>query len=84
MNSFRTAGWWNTPLGVVVVAALVSLSSWAIGESKKPPETPIGERWWPSEFGAAIRDTAKPSAARRESEDDPHGFGSRFNNMLPD
>ena len=52
MNSFRTTGWWNAALGVVVGAALVSLSSWAIGESKKAPETPIGERWWPSEFGA--------------------------------
>ena len=52
MNSFRTTGWWNAALGVAVGAALVSLSSWAIGDSKKTPETPIGERWWPSEFGA--------------------------------
>ena len=52
MNSFRTTGWWNAVLGVAIGASLVSLSSWAIGDSKKVPETPIGERWWPSEFGA--------------------------------
>jgi kynurenine formamidase len=50
----RSAGWWKVVLGAIAGAVLVHVSPWAIGDSKQEPKTKsvIGEKFWPSEFGA--------------------------------
>lgn len=45
-------GWWKLVLGVVLGAALVNVSTWASGDGEPTAKNPIGEKFWPSEFGA--------------------------------
>ncbi len=53
-RAIHPAGWWKILLGVVFGAALMSISPWATGQSQPGATTknPIGEKFWPSEFGA--------------------------------
>jgi kynurenine formamidase len=44
-------GWWKVLLGVGVGAALVAIPLWASGDSQQHAQNPIGEHFWPSEFG---------------------------------
>src|SRR5438067_1881227 len=37
----------------VVALALVGVAGWALGQQSGNEETPIGPRWWPSEWGPA-------------------------------
>ncbi len=51
-NSSRFASWWKVIFGVMVGATLFSVSPWASDESKPAVKNPIGDKFWPSEFGA--------------------------------
>jgi len=52
-QSFPLAGWWQILLGVVAGGVIVSGVAWSSRGSYQPQESPIGEKFWPSEFGAA-------------------------------
>ena len=51
-TSSRAASWSRIILSAVAGAALVSVASWATGETKQATKHPIGDKFWPSEFGA--------------------------------
>ncbi len=51
-QSFHPAGWWKIILGGLAGAALVSGSPWASRGSQQAEQGPLGEKFWPSEFGA--------------------------------
>jgi kynurenine formamidase len=51
-QSFHPATWWKILLGSLVGAALVSGSPWAIRGSQQAERGPLGDKFWPSEFGA--------------------------------
>lgn len=51
-HSIDRSGLGKTLVGVVVGAALVSMSTWAKDDSPPTAKNPIGEKFWPSEFGA--------------------------------
>ncbi len=51
-QSFRGEGWGKLVLGVVAGVVMAAVSPWAMSESKQPAGHPIGEKFWPSEFGA--------------------------------
>ena len=40
-------------LRVVLLVVLAGFSGWALGQQNSDTETPIGPRWWPSEWGPA-------------------------------
>ena len=48
----RTRGWLRVGFGAIVGAALVTVSTWAIGDSDKAEPKRAVEKFWPSEFGA--------------------------------
>jgi len=50
--SFHPTGWWKIILGGLAGAALVSGSPWASRGSQQAEQGPLGEKFWPSEFGA--------------------------------
>ena len=50
-TSSRTASWCKIFLGAIVGAAFVSAATWAEGEAEQVTESPIGDKFWPSEFG---------------------------------
>lgn len=52
-QSFHLAGWRQVLLGVVAGALIVSGASWASRGAYQAQESPIGEKFWPSEFGPA-------------------------------
>ena len=52
-HSFPSAGWWQILLGGVAGAAILVGASWVTRGSQPAEGTPIGEKFWPSEFGAA-------------------------------
>jgi hypothetical protein len=52
-QSFQFAGWWQIVLGGTAGAAIMVGAHWASHGSQPPQGTPIGEKFWPSEFGAA-------------------------------
>ena len=44
---------WRTLLtGTILGAALMGLAAWVSGEPKPTDKNPIGDKFWPSEFGA--------------------------------
>lgn len=47
----RQTGWWKLVFGIVTGIALAGTAQWATGENQSGPH-PIGEKFWPSEFGA--------------------------------
>ena len=47
----RYVGLLKVCLGAVVGATLMSLSPWATGDLQPVVQSPIGEKFWPSEFG---------------------------------
>ncbi len=49
---YRPAGWRQLLAGAALGAVIVGFSTWVSGESKPRLLSPIGERFWPSEFGA--------------------------------
>jgi kynurenine formamidase len=51
-QSFRPAGWWTVILGALAGAAFVSVSPWAKSGAQPAAQEPLGEKFWPSEFGA--------------------------------
>jgi kynurenine formamidase len=51
-RSFHPSGWWKPILGVLACAAFVSGSPGARSGSQPAEGTPIGDKFWPSEFGA--------------------------------
>jgi kynurenine formamidase len=52
-QSFRPPRWWPILLGGLAVAAVLSGAPWASRGSQPAGGSPIGETFWPSEFGAA-------------------------------
>ena len=49
----QTSSTWRTLLcGTILGAALMGLAAWVSGESKPTDKNPIGDKFWPSEFGA--------------------------------
>lgn len=50
-TSSRTASWCKIMLGAIVGAVFVSAATWAAGEAEQVAESPIGDKFWPSEFG---------------------------------
>lgn len=44
------AGWWKLVIGIASGAVLMSAARWATGDAPSAP-SPIGEKFWPSEFG---------------------------------
>lgn len=50
-RSFHPAGWWKAVCGAAAGAILASAASWAIDDAKPDPKNPVGEKFWPSEFG---------------------------------
>jgi kynurenine formamidase len=52
-HSFHPAGWWQILLGGLAGAAVFVGASWVTRGSQPAGDTPIGEKFWPSEFGAA-------------------------------
>jgi kynurenine formamidase len=51
-TSSHTASWCKIILGAFFGAALVSAVTWAAGAAEQGTESPIGDKFWPSEFGA--------------------------------
>jgi kynurenine formamidase len=51
-QALHPAGWWKVVMGVAAGAALVCAAQWATGDSQPASPSPIGEKFWPSEFGA--------------------------------
>ena len=48
----RPTDWGNVPRAIVSIAVLaIGLTTWAFGVAQAQ-ETPIGSKWWPSEWGA--------------------------------
>ena len=50
-QSLCQSNWWKIVLGSFVGAVLLSGSPWSIRGSQSPTDTPLGEKFWPSEFG---------------------------------
>jgi kynurenine formamidase len=50
--SFHPRRWWPIVLGGMAGAAIMSAVPWASRGSQPVGETPIGEKFWPSRFGA--------------------------------
>src|SRR5688500_3335135 len=48
---FPVAGWSKLALAALMGAAIVSILPGANGDSKPTESNPIGEKFWPSEFG---------------------------------
>lgn len=48
------SGWWKMLLGFVIGAVMFNIAPWSKGDSQSTPsaKNPIGDRFWPSEFGA--------------------------------
>ena len=53
MRSFHPPRWWPIILCGLAGAAIMSGAPWASRGSQPAGGTPIGEKFWPSEFGAA-------------------------------
>jgi kynurenine formamidase len=51
--SFPLPRWWQIILSGLAVAAIVSGAPWSSRGSQPAGDSPIGEKFWPSEFGAA-------------------------------
>ena len=51
-RSFHPASWWKIILGGLAGAALLSGSPWASQGSQQAAQSPLAEKFWPSEFGA--------------------------------
>ena len=49
---FHPARWWKIILGGLAGAAIVSASPWVSRGSQQAAQGPLGEKFWPSEFGA--------------------------------
>ena len=52
MRTQISAGWRTLLSGTVLGAAMMGLAAWVSGESKPTDKNPIGDKFWPSEFGA--------------------------------
>lgn len=50
-RSHISAGWQTLLAGTVLGAAIVGLASWVSGQPKSADKNPIGEKFWPSEWG---------------------------------
>ncbi len=51
-RSFHPANWWKILVGGLAGAAVVSGSTWVSRGSQQAAEGPLGEKFWPSEFGS--------------------------------
>ena len=51
-RSFHPANWWKMLVGGLAGAALVGGSAWVSRGSQQAAEGPLGEKFWPSEFGS--------------------------------
>jgi hypothetical protein len=51
-HASQRSGWWKLALGVVTGVVLAGTAQWATGENGKATPNPIGDKFWPSEFGA--------------------------------
>ena len=90
-QSLRHASWWKIVLGSVAGAVVLSGSPWSIRGSQTPAQTPIGEKFWPSEFGpddqrgAANRITPEKvaAAARLVSKGEIYQLGRLYEHGMP-
>ena len=46
------SGWRTLLTGTILGAAIVGFAAWVSGQSKSGDKNPIGDKFWPSEFGA--------------------------------
>lgn len=89
--SFHPAGWWQIVLGVFAGAVIVSSAPWASRGSQPAEGTPIGEKFWPSQFGAAdqrgaanwITPTKVVSAARLVQRGQVYQLGRLYEHGMP-
>jgi hypothetical protein len=51
-QALHSTGWCKVTLGMLAGAALVWAGRWATGDTQPTPASPIGEKFWQSEFGA--------------------------------
>ena len=90
-QSLRHASWWKIVLGSVAGAVVLSGSPWSIRGSQPPAQTPLGEKFWPSEFGpddqrgAANRITPEKvaAAARLVSKGQIYQLGRLYEHGMP-
>ena len=65
-QSFHSSRWWQILLGGLAGAAILSIAPWASRGSQPAGESPIGEKFWPSEFGAGRPARGRQSDHARE------------------
>jgi hypothetical protein len=90
-QSFQFAGWWQIVLGGTAGAAILVGAHWASHGSQPPEGTPIGEKFWPSEFGAAdqrgaanrITPARIVSAARLVQKGQVYQLGRLYEHGMP-
>lgn len=90
-QALETASWGKALLGALAGAALVCTAHWATGEGRTAAPHPIGDHFWPSEFGAldqrgaANRITPQKvvEAARLVKSGDVYQLGRVYEHGMP-
>ena len=88
---FRPTGWWKPVCGAVAGAIVAGAATWAVGPAQPDAENPVGEHFWPSEFGpddqrgAANRITAQKvaGAARLVKTGQVYQLGRLYEHGMP-
>ena len=66
-RSFHPANWWKIIAGGLAGAALASGSPWVSRGSQQAAQSPLSEKFWPSEFGSDDRAVLRTGSHPRRS-----------------
>ena len=62
IRSRNSSGWRTLLTGTILGAAMMGFAAWVSGEPKPTDKNPIGDKFWPSEFGAEDQRAGAPCA----------------------